>query len=663
MKRSILLGYACMALGAAAAKPMNVILVMADDISAREFPFYGSTKWTGDRRAKTPVMDRMAEKGGCFIETAWNCTICKPSRVTILNGTYASNHKYWDNSHIGSDCYNTYAVYESAPITLGNMSRDAGYANIWISKTHIGGGTDILSMGFNELVLDPAEPPRHMGWNPFGTPGKNPYPVFRTDNPDDWDHESFYWWPEIQLINHPDFPNEPYTFVKTEIDDYAPDLEMKYAFAFMDRQKAAGKPFFVYHTPHLGHLAKDHAVPGFPTVWAGTPEIDWKNGRYVRKEPKHTPLGGGNYKRENITPDGLSYHIEYLDYMLWLYTEKLKAMGELENTVILFTADNATQDNAGKWGKAHIETQQGMHVPLLIYAPGVNGLVQGRQNIVCDMTDMLPTLAEVMGFEFPKDYSKLAGKSLWPYLTGKAKRHRDYIYSMRMDAQMIRNDKVLRDGRGVWYDVNKRPGDYDSFSKLDDLPEGEYKNTLLAEKAKLEPLLAQYDLYNTDSEAPPPPPDADGDGIADGFEQKFGTMEPGDDPDGDGIDNFHEYVFGGDPQDPASPTKEQLPHEIEVCDAQGSYRALQFQRREELGPDYWCVIEGSPDGQRWTTDGVMQQHAVRSNGDGTERVVARVAADKGKSNLQQLRLEVRRPKPRPPRKYKNLLKQNPGGME
>ena len=104
------------------------------------------------------------------------------------------------------------------------------------------------------------------------------------------------------------------------------------------------------------------------------------------------------------------------------------------------------------------------------------------------------------------------------------------------------------------------------------------------------------------------------------------------------------------------PTKAQLPRLIEVSDAQGEYLALQFQRLEELGPDYWCVIEGSADGKTWTTDGVMQQHTVRSNGNGTERVVARVAATKSNSSIKELRLEVRKPKPRKPRKFKNLLK-------
>ena len=635
---------------------MNVILVVADDISAREFPFYESSTFTGGRRAKTPMMDKMSENGGCFVETFWASTICKPSRVQLMTGTYAYRNKYWDNRHIGMDCRTVYSAYESAPITLGNMSRDAGYANIWVSKTHICSGGDVLSMGFNECVLDPAEPARHMGWNPFGTPNTNPYPIFRTADPKDWDHESFFWWPEIQLINHPDYPDEPFKFAKTGIDDYAPDLEMEYIFDFMDRSKASGKPFFVLHTPHLGHLAKDCAVPGTPTVWIGTPVIEWKDGMYVRKEPKHVANADGTYERINITPPGLSHHVEYLDYQLWQYVEKLKAMGELENTIIIFSADNGTQDNEGHFGKGYIVRQQGMHVPLLIYAPGVGTLRHGRLPVQADFTDVLPTLAEVMGFEFPKGYDKLDGKSLWPYLTGKSKKHRDYIYAMRIDAQMISNDKVLRDGMSTWYDVNKRPGDFHSFTKLDDLPNGEYKNRLLQQKAKLEPKLAKYNLYDIESEAPPPPPDADGDGMADWFEEKHGPLNPKEDPDGDGVDNYHEYIHGGDPKNPKSPTKKQLPHTVELADAQGEYVGMAFDRLEELGADYWFVVEGSKDGKTWTTDGVVQQHTVRSNGDGTERVVARIAVDKNKAVLKELKLTVHKPKKRQPRKFEHLLK-------
>lgn len=655
MKQVLLALLSILSVGYVAAKPMNVILIMADDISAREFPMYESTKWYGDRRAKTPVLDKIAAEGGSFIETVWASTICKPTRVQIMNGTYAHQNKYWDNSHMGTNSHTQYVAYQSAPITLGNMSRDAGYANIWVSKTHNTDGADLLSMGFNEGVFNPAETKR-AGWNPFGTPNENPYEIFRTADPKHWDHKSFYWWPEIQLINHPDYPAEPYKYVKTTLNDYAPDLEMEYIFDFMDRSKASGKPFFVYHTPHLGHTARDPAVKGNPTQWVPTPEISYnedegKFGTYTRADAKYIPQKDGTYKTKNITPEGISYHLEYLDYQLWQYLQKLQDMGELENTVIIFTADNATQG----WGKASINRQKGPHVPMMIYAPGVEGLVQGRQNIQADLTDVLPTLADIMGFEFPEGYDKLDGKSMWPYLTQKTDKHRDYIYAMRLDAQMIRNDKVLKDGHGVWYDATKTPADYDSFVKINDLPEGEHKAMLLAEKAKLEPMLAQYDLYNTDSEAPLPPADSDGDGLSDAFEKQYAVSNATDDPDGDGIDNFHEFVFGTNPTDPNSPTAQQKPHLIEVSDAQGEYVGLAFQRNDVLGYDYFFIIEGTIDGKKWQTDGVVQQYSTRSNGDGTSRVIARVAADKSKALIKDLRLKIIKPKKRQPRKYKNLL--------
>lgn len=66
----------------------NVILNFADDISAREFPIYGSTVWSGFRgdgatdpayRARMPVVDRTPREGVWFA----NRMVAKPSRRSI----------------------------------------------------------------------------------------------------------------------------------------------------------------------------------------------------------------------------------------------------------------------------------------------------------------------------------------------------------------------------------------------------------------------------------------------------------------------------------------------------------------------------------------------------------------------------------------------------
>jgi len=628
-------------------RPRNVIFVMADDISAREFPIYGSTAWTGER-AKTPVLDRMGTEG-CFIETVWACALCKPSRAMMMTGRYAHRTKFWDNSHIGQCCRYIYSPYRSSPITLGTVSRDSGYANIWLGKNHIGYGGDSLSFGFNEMIFHRGDEIVRQPWSPYGTPRNNPYETFKAKDASHWSAVSVFWWPSMMAVSHPAFPDQTYTWIKTEIDDYGPDIELAYALEFIDRMHASQKPFFVYYTPYLGHQAIDHADPANPLNYPGTPVIEWTGNGYVRKDPKHIALGDGKYRRENITGAGIHHHIEYLDYQMWQLIEKLKEIGELENTVILFTTDNGTYG----YGKGWIRRQRGQHVPLMIYAPGEN-LVKGRQNIVSDFSDMLPTLAEIMGFTFPDEY-EVDGKSLWPYLTGASKNHRDWIYSYRVNAQLIRNDKVMRDGFGEWFDVRNTPSDFDSFTRIEDVPNGEDKDALLKEKERLDAILPQFDLYQEESEAPLPPAGSTVNGLPDAFRAKYPGLEPDGDEDGNGVSNFLTYVFGGDPLDPASPSKEQLPHEIEISDAQGTYLALKFQRREELGPDYLFMVEGTRDGKRWSNEDVMQQHTVRSNGDGTETVIARAAVGKDRSPVVKMRVTVKPPLPRKPVELKDVI--------
>jgi hypothetical protein len=78
----------------AADRRPNVVVVMADDISARDFPIYGSSTCYGER-AETPVIDRLA-KEGCYLTTAWSSTVCMPTRAMVMSGRYAHLTKWWD---------------------------------------------------------------------------------------------------------------------------------------------------------------------------------------------------------------------------------------------------------------------------------------------------------------------------------------------------------------------------------------------------------------------------------------------------------------------------------------------------------------------------------------------------------------------------------------
>lgn len=463
----------------------NVIVVMADDISARDFPIYGSKARGTDEWAKTPVIDKLATEG-CFLTTAWSSTVCMPTRAMLMSGRYAHLTKWWDNGQFGrAKAGGVLQVPDSSPLGIGQIAQKAGYRSIWVGKTHVTFGSSHTRFGFDQGVFTPGEP---------GVRGESPHQHFlNIKDPDFWNYHSYFWWPEVMVANDPAHPDKAISWTKTEMSDYGPDIELEKIFAFMEQSQEEEKPFLVYHTSHLGHQAIDMMDPKFPMTWPGTPGITWDEGTesYTRHEPKITASGapntkGATYELENITANTLKSHIEYLDYQLWQYLNQLEKMGELDNTIVIFTADNGT-----KGWKASVKKQRGIHVPFVVYAPGEKALVSGEQDIISDLTDLLPTLAEMMGVPLPPESEyELNGTSLWPYLTGKSDQHRKWIYAFKGPSQMARGEHLLRDGNGDWYDVRKSPANLDNFPKIEDFDS--LSEVQAKEKKMIETVLARF---------------------------------------------------------------------------------------------------------------------------------------------------------------------------
>ena len=72
---------------------------------------------------------------------------------------------------------------------------------------------------------------------------------------------------------------------------------------------------------------------------------------------------------------------------------------------------------------------------------------QGRQDVLVNMSDVLPTIAELSGATVPEDY-EINGESLVPFLYTDLPQHRDWIYGYNGADQIIRGDLVLKDGKG-----------------------------------------------------------------------------------------------------------------------------------------------------------------------------------------------------------------------
>jgi len=519
MKKNIIILWVLVLFGVYmnAQKKPNVVIFFADDISAREFPIYGSSVWSSPHaentsdlkyRANTPVIDKLAEKG-CFIANTWAATVCNPSRAMMMSGRYAYQTKWWNNKDKGygpdeNGKIMTWPVYMSSPLLLGTVAQKSGYSTFWAGKTQMSGTYE--KHGFDEGCFTPG-----------GLDDKdNPYTDFKHDykkidgkrqmiNCDTGEpcetylQHGWYWYPHVKLMNNPSAPNQTVWWPNTpeakknySVSTYGPDVELDFVFDFMERKHKEGKPFFVYHTTHLGHDAFNWLNPNDDCKWPGTPIVKWDGKKYTRTTPNIKGDKGVYDTHNSITESGIHNHINYLDYQIWLYMQKFKAMGIDDNTIFIFTADNGTSG----YGKNQGIQQRGCHVPLIIYAPGMQK--HGKQDILVSIADILPTVADFIGFKFPKDY-KLDGISLQPYLMGNKTEHRNWIYTYRGPEQLVRGFNVLKDGADKWWNVTNMPQDLTSFDAINWQGASTEQSK---EKESLLKVLPGYDLYYDEYNAP-----------------------------------------------------------------------------------------------------------------------------------------------------------------
>ncbi len=102
-------------------RPPNILLIMSDEHNASVAGCYGNAL------ARTPSLDRLAERGVVFENCYTNSPLCVPARLSFTAGKYASRVGAWNN-----DCELPRADYPSLPRILNA----AGYESFLCGKQH-----------------------------------------------------------------------------------------------------------------------------------------------------------------------------------------------------------------------------------------------------------------------------------------------------------------------------------------------------------------------------------------------------------------------------------------------------------------------------------------------------------------------------------------------
>jgi len=381
----------------------NVVVIMTDDqrwdmMSCEGHPFL-----------KTPNMDRIAAEGARFANMFVTTSLCSPSRASFLSGLYAHAHKVTNN-------------FTDYPVELGSYPlqlQKAGYETAYIGKWHMGEQSDEKRPGFDYWVTHKGQGEYYdttFNINGRREVKKGYYTHCVTDMTVDWLRQK-HDRPFLLIMGHK-APHTPFTPEK-KYEHVYDDVEIRYPQTAFNLE---GKPRWVKE-----RLNTWHGIYG--------------------------PIFGFRKEFPDMSAEGVARFAEFVraytatiksvDNSVGRVYEALKEMGQLDNTVLMFTSDNGFF--LGEHGMTDKRTmhEPSIRVPLLVRYPGLirPGTVIKQQVL---NVDFAPSILDICGAE---RLVNIQGRSWKGLLVGKTRGWRKswcYAYDYEKEFPYTPNVRGVR---------------------------------------------------------------------------------------------------------------------------------------------------------------------------------------------------------------------------
>ena len=111
----------------------NIVFVLADDMGIGDLGCYGQKK------IKTPNIDKLAEKGLLFTNHYSGSTVSAPSRCSLLTGKHTGHAYIRGNKGIKSEEGFFDLHLPSDEVTVAEILKRKGYATMCVGKWGLGG--------------------------------------------------------------------------------------------------------------------------------------------------------------------------------------------------------------------------------------------------------------------------------------------------------------------------------------------------------------------------------------------------------------------------------------------------------------------------------------------------------------------------------------------
>jgi arylsulfatase A-like enzyme len=188
-------------------------------------------------------------------------------------------------------------------------------------------------------------------------------------------------------------------------------------------------------------------------AWQDTPFPPPNRTEDRSNRPAH--VGYPDAQSEQTVRQHYAAMLENIDRHIGTLVDLLDQRGELDNTVIIYSADHGEMlGDFCRYNKGRPE-RGSAHIPLVVWGPGI---VEGLcSNALVELQDLAATILDYAGSSMPEAVDSL---SLRPVLEGQQTVHRPYQVAELKGWQMICDDRfklvVERDGERL-YDLANDP--------------------------------------------------------------------------------------------------------------------------------------------------------------------------------------------------------------
>ncbi len=416
----------------------NIVYILADDLGYGDLGCYGQEKFS------TPNIDKLASQGMLFTQHYAGCTVCAPSRSSLMTGLHSGHTPIRGNKHWNPEG-NWPLPAES--YTIAEMLKTRGYTCGAFGKWGLG-------------YIDTEGDPNAQGFDEFF--GYNCQTLAHNYFPD-------HLWHNHQMLHLSENDSG-------KTGAYSPDLVQKAALEFIELNR--DRPFFLFYPttiPHAELYAKEEYMEKFRGKF--NPEKSYSgndSGPTFRKGP---------YGSQAECHAAFAAMVTELDDYLGEILGKLKELDLENNTIVVFTSDNGPHMEAGGdpdffnsngalRGYKRDLYEGGIRIPMLVKWPGK--IKAGSvSNHISAFWDILPSFAEITGAEPARD---IDGVSFLPELTGKKQKEHEYLYwefheqggriALRMDKwKVVKNDiNNPVQGKTELYDLSQDIGETNNIA-------------------------------------------------------------------------------------------------------------------------------------------------------------------------------------------------------